>query len=714
MTLYSGHLAEIRRGKTVVHAPVGFGIVTDPVPVYGAPVSVSCFIDNTDDYDLYYSTDGTDPSGTSDKYTEPVRIYRSCRFAVRAIEKSTGWMTYAVTADFTLSVPVSFDAESGDYFDPFYLTITAPDDAYDIFYVTDGGEPSVSSLEYSGPVLVTGTWTVNAAAFYDGVICGPVCGGLLFSRFAHLLKRIGILFGAVDLIPMDVWMRFPWGKLAAADALTLFEWAMTDGVDSQAGVSWGRVGVADVDVLASFARVLSVDDRTGSQWNRVDEADRMNGIPWGKVSGKDTGGTVPWNATETADRADRIVWGLLKCLEYAVHLKWGALTPVDERYQIPWTKMRAIDRTSFSAFVPGNEKQRERLVSALRRVPWISAARFIMTQQNITFKRVADNEPVRIISGSFGIDENSWDYQFAGVIPSREDLDKVKPDALGAGTGKVLVELSINGYAARFLVDAYSENRQWAKGTYSISGRSPACVLGPGYAPLETRVYTSTTAQQIVANTLSGTGFSYQWGLVTNTWTVNGEYSVCDKTKIEIISEIAKAVGGIVQVNPLGDTLHLKKRHPVSPKNYGAVTPDEIILSGVLTQGGSYQTSQKYNAVVVRGKETGCYLTVVRENTPGDRIAPEIIDPLLTAQALNIERGRAFLDATGYDTQAMTLELPLPPSGSGQRPKMLFPCDLVEVFDGVETWRGRVTSAEVGFEPARTRQRVGIERCYVQ
>jgi len=712
MTLYSGHLVTLRRGTLTTHAVVGYSIVTDTEPIYGAPLSVECTIDNTDDYGLYYTIDGSAPSLASEKYTAPFLIFVSGVVSIRAIEKETGWLTAVKTAQFLISIPVSFDAEPCVYYDPFDLIISASDPAYDIYYSVDGSAPE-TGLKYNGPFLVTGTWSVLAVPMYAGIVCGPVAGPMLFERYAQLLVRLRILFDGDGLAALDAWTRSEWAALTASDIRCLFLWAQTSGADGLFGVGWSGVTKIDSEVFAAFSKTLTSDVSNSTPWNLVDQADQGIDIPWGKTEIADSATSVPWGKVGVLDSGSRMVWGLMDALDMAIRLEWGRLMPVDLTPRIPWTKMKALDLKSFSGFDKGEETQKEHLVSALFRLPWISAARFIMTKQNIVFKRVADDMPVRILTGSIGIDENSWDYEFSGVVPSREDLLKIIPDALGAGTGPVLVELSINGYPSRFLVDAYSENRQWAKGTYNISGRSPSCVLGPGYGQLETRIYTGTNAEQIVASTLSETGFTYQWGLVENTWNINGEFSVCDKTKIEIISEIARAVGGIVQTNPMGQVIELKKRHPVSPKNYWNVTPDETILSGVITQGGAYQTRQKYNSVVVSGKETGVFLTVVRENTEGDRQAPEIIDPLLTAQALNVERGRAYLDANGYDCRVISLELPLPEAGSGQRPKMLFPCEMVEVFDGIETWRGRVVSAEVGFEPAKTRQRISVERYYV-
>jgi len=327
-----------------------------------------------------------------------------------------------------------------------------------------------------------------------------------------------------------------------------------------------------------------------------------------------------------------------------------------------------------------------------------------MTEQNVSFKRVIDNEPVAIVNGSFGIDRDSWSWTFSGTIPSEEELDKIKPTP----EGEIEVELSLNGYVVRFLIDDYKKNYQRAKGTYSVTGKSVSAILGSPYSPIETMIFEGVNADQIITTALQDTGWTFDWELTENPWFISGKKSFHDKTKIEIINEIAKSIGGMVQTDLSDKKIILKKKMPVNPVHFASTTPDEICLKEYTNLGCSSSAKAKYNNIIVSGY-SGSY-TVRRSGTSGTRSAPEILEPLLTTQNLCVERGAAELNEKGYDYLVYSLELPLPPFGSSNRPKLLLPGDLYQVTDRKETWTGVVVSNSIGWERGRTKQRIGVER----
>lgn len=710
MSQLTGYMVSPAKPQGQVRRPhVLFGIETSGASVFNAPVEVMCSIDNVDDYTLRYTVDGTAPTAGSDEYEGPITLYATRTLTVRPVLRETGWLGPMKIVEFVLSIPVTFSQPGGRFYDLISLELTAPSSDYEIRYITDGPGDPMGGAVYAGPIEIAGHAHVSAVAVYGGVQAGPVATEiytliLFIAAFTDVVWRDsqGVL---------DVPTNCAWSKLSGMDTVSGLTWDATVSADALSLLSWSRISHADALMDMGWDAVTCADSVLALAWAEVATRDVMLSVLWNGVESGDVITALDWTRTDAVDIMAGVPWGRMTPLDFALSLNWGKLDAVDRLPGIPWSRMTPCDVLSWTAYATGVGTAVEERLGSFTYLPWIAAARMIMTKQIVTFVRVADAEPVRILSGSFGTDEDSVDYTFSAVVASREDLDKVRPGATSGG--EVEVELTINGYAARFMVTAYTENKGWGRGTYSITGRSPSCVLGQGYSAPETAVFNATTAEQIVADMLNGTGWAYGWGLATNTWPINGEFSVVDKTKLEIISEIARAVGGIVQTDPVNRMIFLKKRHPVSPKNYAGVTPDEYILTGVLTENAQWQAAPKYNQVMVSGKETGVFVIVRRENTAGDIPAPDIIDPLLTAQALNIERGREFLDANGYDRQRVTLELPLPASGSGQRPKMLYPCELVEVDDGREVWRGRVSSAEIGFDRAKTRQRIQVERYYV-
>jgi hypothetical protein len=74
-----------------------------------------------------------------------------------------------------LVAPVSFSRERGLYRDPFTLTLATETPAATIRYTTDGSEPTEThGTVYSGPIMVTGTTVLRAAAFVPGFRASPV------------------------------------------------------------------------------------------------------------------------------------------------------------------------------------------------------------------------------------------------------------------------------------------------------------------------------------------------------------------------------------------------------------------------------------------------------------------------------------------------------------------------------------------------------------
>ncbi len=505
----------------------------------------------------------------------------------------------------------------------------------------------------------------------------------------HVQKRLISLFGSVG----SCWKK------------------AQNELNNQIGTHWTGSVYMDLDIGLIWKRSLNLGLDVDVSWQQAGPVDVDLDVIWAKATQLDQAAEIVFGKAGRVDRDSLLPWSSTLALDMALSVEWKQLACVDIETEIPWVKTTALDVYRYTPWVNGHGNTVETEIVKNFKLPWIAAARIIMTKQNVTFKRVYDDESVRLLTGSFGIDDDSWCYTFSGVVPSREDLEKVMPGALGGG--EVEVELSINGYTGRFIVSSFSENHSIGKNTYSIEGKSTGAVLGDPYCIRQTKTYTATNALQIVASELSFYGWTVDWQLLGNTWNIDGEFSVVDKTVIEIISEIAQAVGGIVQCDLLEKKLILKSRYPISPKNYQSSAPDEYIISGILEISGSYVAAPLYNKVIVSGKETGVIVAVQREGTTGDMAAPEIVDPLLTAQAINIERGRAYLDQTGYHRTDYELLLPLPESGSDQRPKLLRVCDLVEVKDKNETWRGRVASVEVGFSQAKTRQRITVERYHV-
>ena len=157
--VYDGVLAE-----AVVYR---FSTDTDVVKTVSAPVitingdkaSITC---STADADIYYTTDGSAPTESSNLYKEAITLTPGTTvkaFAVRAgyEDSSVVSQTYTVT----LTAPSIAIDNSGN------VTITSAEGA-DIHYTTDGADPTAASTKYAAAFTVTSGTTVKAIAVKDG------------------------------------------------------------------------------------------------------------------------------------------------------------------------------------------------------------------------------------------------------------------------------------------------------------------------------------------------------------------------------------------------------------------------------------------------------------------------------------------------------------------------------------------------------------------
>lgn len=124
---------------------------------------------------IYYTTDGSDPTTSSTRYTGPITIAEAngTVTTVKAIAKVADLNASAVvSAKFTADQPkadtpvISGDAE---FWPSTTVTITTAQEGAAIYYTTDGSAPTTASTRYTAPFTVNKTSTVKAIAVVDGL-----------------------------------------------------------------------------------------------------------------------------------------------------------------------------------------------------------------------------------------------------------------------------------------------------------------------------------------------------------------------------------------------------------------------------------------------------------------------------------------------------------------------------------------------------------------
>ncbi len=158
---------------------------------------------------IYYTTDGSTPTAASAVYTNPVAV--SSTATIQAIASAPGYDQSAVgTATYTdasqVATPV-ISPGSGIVTAAFSATITDATTGSTIYYTTDGSTPTTASTQYTAPVSVTATETLNAIAAAPSLINSAVAsasytfntGGLSFPVGFAGSQSILILNGSTDL-----------------------------------------------------------------------------------------------------------------------------------------------------------------------------------------------------------------------------------------------------------------------------------------------------------------------------------------------------------------------------------------------------------------------------------------------------------------------------------------------------------------------------------
>ncbi len=129
--------------------------------------------DATSGATIYYTTNGTTPTTSSTPYTGPITV--SSTETLQAIAVDTGDTNSAVasaaytinSAPPTVSTP-TFSPAEGAYASAQSVTISDTTSGATIYYTTNGTTPTTSSTQYTGPITVSSTETLQAIAVDTG------------------------------------------------------------------------------------------------------------------------------------------------------------------------------------------------------------------------------------------------------------------------------------------------------------------------------------------------------------------------------------------------------------------------------------------------------------------------------------------------------------------------------------------------------------------
>ena len=132
--------------------------------------------DTTSSASIYYTTDGTTPTSSSNLYSAPLTV--SSSETITAIAEASGYNDSSIAAaSFTINLPAAaaptFSPVAGTFTSAQTVTISDSTAGASIYYTTDGSQATTSSTPYTAPIAVTATETINAVATATGYSQSP-------------------------------------------------------------------------------------------------------------------------------------------------------------------------------------------------------------------------------------------------------------------------------------------------------------------------------------------------------------------------------------------------------------------------------------------------------------------------------------------------------------------------------------------------------------
>ena len=334
----------------------------------------------------------------------------------------------------------------------------------------------------------------------------------------------------------------------------------------------------------------------------------------------------------------------------------------------------------------------------------IPVRRVYLVINNVRLHKVDGGVELPVEAFTLSLDADSWTFGFTATMPESV-LATVTPAAFGS---PVELDAEINGEHFRLLAERIGRERSFGRGRISVTGRGISAMLATPYSPVGTFGATQDrTAQQLVNDVLTINGVSLGWSVdwrITD-WVVPVGAFSHQGPYVDAVNAIVGAAGAYVQPHPTAKTLIVLPRYPVAPWTFGAATPDlQLPSAAVEREGIAWQEFPEYNSVYVSGAAVGGILAQVkRTGSAGDKSAPMVVDPLITADDAARQRGMAVLGKTGtISTVSLTLPV-LPESG------IIKPGKLVRYMDGAIPRNGVSRGVNIRAEHAKLTQTIELE-----
>lgn len=204
---------------------------------------------------------------------------------------------------------------------------------------------------------------------------------------------------------------------------------------------------------------------------------------------------------------------------------------------------------------------------------------------------------IDIISGTLSQDEDSWTWAFNVTVADQGNWDAIKP----RNGYYPDVVLTVRGIVFNLMVEGMQRSRRDVNNTWAISGRGKTARLDGKYASGVESSWKNINAQAIMNALCNDAGITLDYQAVD--WQIK-ELEGQGRYPIEIINEIATAIGAVVQTSVSG-TLIVRPMFAHNPAKYGTVTPEHIItdLDDYITLDEQWIDRHNYNSISIGDEE---------------------------------------------------------------------------------------------------------------
>jgi hypothetical protein len=159
-----------------IETPAATPVIAPAAGTYTSAQTVT-ISDATAGAKIYFTTNGTAPTTSSNVYSGPITI--STSETIEAMAAASGYSNSAVaSAAYTINIPVAatptFSPSAGTYTSTQTVTMSDITPGATVYYTTNGTAPTTSSTVYSSPITVSTSETIEAIAAASGYTSSAV------------------------------------------------------------------------------------------------------------------------------------------------------------------------------------------------------------------------------------------------------------------------------------------------------------------------------------------------------------------------------------------------------------------------------------------------------------------------------------------------------------------------------------------------------------